>query len=159
DDIQWLDAPSARTLGFAFRRLANDRVGLLATRRLGTRVADDPAGAFPPGRVTHEQVGPLDQTALVRIVQEPLALTLPRAQLRALDDASGGNPFFAIELARSVQAGKTRLVPGAPPALAPSLKQLIASHLDQVSPDVADALLTVAARIDPTVDDLGIEVL
>jgi predicted ATPase len=40
DDLQWLDAPSARMLEFAVRRLGTARVGILATRRVGDRRAD-----------------------------------------------------------------------------------------------------------------------
>src|SRR5439155_16606091 len=33
DDEQWLDGPSARVLEFAFRRLRDERVGMLITQR------------------------------------------------------------------------------------------------------------------------------
>ena len=45
DDLQWMDAPSLRALTFAFRRLDDARVGLVATVRAGfelelTRLAE-----------------------------------------------------------------------------------------------------------------------
>ena len=38
DDVQWLDASSARVLSFAFRRLIDERVGVLVSLRLGSRL-------------------------------------------------------------------------------------------------------------------------
>jgi hypothetical protein len=43
DDVQWLDAASARVLEFALRRLRDERVGVLL------RVAGRGAGARGPG--------------------------------------------------------------------------------------------------------------
>src|SRR5438552_14919875 len=37
DDVQWLDAPSARVVAYAVRRLEDERVGLLLTLRDGTK--------------------------------------------------------------------------------------------------------------------------
>ena len=39
DDVQWLDRPSARALGFALRRLSKEPIALLATQRTGPRAA------------------------------------------------------------------------------------------------------------------------
>jgi hypothetical protein len=67
DDVQWLDVPSARVMGFVVRRLRHERVGVLASIRLGER-AGDPVGLrtalphHPPRRIP---VGPMPAAAMV----------------------------------------------------------------------------------------------
>ena len=61
DDLQWLDGPSAVTLDYALRRLADEPVGLLASVRVAAGGPDaPPAGAgLPAGRLGHLRIGPL----------------------------------------------------------------------------------------------------
>lgn len=66
DDLQWLDAASARALRYALRRLDTEPVGVLGTVRTG-RAAHDPlevASLLPPGRVETMDVGPMDPASL-----------------------------------------------------------------------------------------------
>ena len=46
DDVQWLDAPSARVVAFAGRRLGDSRVAMLLTQRDGTSDPLDAASTF-----------------------------------------------------------------------------------------------------------------
>ena len=90
DDLQWLDHPSEVVLGFVARRLEGARVGLLVARRGG--------GAMPlhlpeTARVT---VGPLAPDALARMLAAHGPVSRP--ELARVARASGGNPYFALEL-------------------------------------------------------------
>jgi DNA-binding CsgD family transcriptional regulator len=98
DDLQWVDAPSLRVLSYAFRRLEG-QTGLIATLRSGfegelTRLARiDTEGL---ARIDLES---LDERSLARIVFERTGRPLTPHQLHRLVELSGGNPFFALELA------------------------------------------------------------
>ena len=91
DDLQWLDEPSARALGFALRRLDESPVWLVATRRrergAAPRRLEDALGADLVHRI---ELGPMDLDALGLMLRERLGLALPRARLRAVLERSGG---------------------------------------------------------------------
>ena len=105
DDLQWLDASSASAVGFALRRLPEADISLLWTRRLGepqqsTAVED----ALDDGRVERIRVGPLSVGATHQVLRSLLSHGLPRPTLLRLHEVSGGNPFYALELARALGA-------------------------------------------------------
>jgi predicted ATPase len=102
DDVQWLDAASARALGFAARRLP-PRLGLLLTRR-GDGGIEAPLGlsrALPEDRVHRLVPGPLSLAALHHLIRSRRGTSMPRPLLARLAGASGGNPLFALEIARA----------------------------------------------------------
>jgi DNA-binding CsgD family transcriptional regulator len=105
DDVQWLDASSAAALTFALRRLPASRVLLLLTRRLAeglqTSTLED---ALPLGRAHLVRVGPLSIGAVQRLLRDRLGLGFGRQTLLRVREQSGGNPFFAIELGRVLEA-------------------------------------------------------
>ena len=47
-------------------------------------------------------VGPLSMAALRQVIIERLGTAIPRPVLARIADASGGNPFYAVEIARGV---------------------------------------------------------
>src|SRR5438105_2871658 len=102
DDVQWLDAASARVLEFAARRLPAG-VGMLLTRR-SEGEPELPLGLgrwLPHERVERLVPGPLSLGALHHLIRGRLGSELARPLLARVADASGGNPFFALELARA----------------------------------------------------------
>jgi len=115
DDLQWLDAPSTFVLEFAARRLRETTVGLLFAFR-AERGGDAPTGLgrLPEERIRRIQVGPLSLGALRHLIQSRLELVLPRPALQRLHEASDGNPFFALELARALKERGDQLSPGEP---------------------------------------------
>jgi DNA-binding CsgD family transcriptional regulator len=146
DDIQWLDVPSATALEFAVRRLRNEPVTLLLARRLtGT---DPPLGIERAAgdRLRRAPVGPLSLGALGRIVQARLGATLPRPVLRRIHELSAGNPFFALELARTPE----RLEPGH--ELPPTLDALVHRRLAALPEPTRLALAAAAAASQPTTE-------
>src|SRR5438552_11491702 len=105
DDFQWFDASSARTLAFALRRLAGTRVLLLLSRRLVDGAQwSGLEQAFGAESVQRVQVGPLSVGALHRLLRDRLGRPFARQTLLRIHERSGGNPFFALELARVIDA-------------------------------------------------------
>jgi DNA-binding CsgD family transcriptional regulator len=146
DDALWLDVASARALAFAARRLVDRPIGWLLVRRL----PDEPAvplginGALPGDRLREVIPGPLSVAAIFRIVKERFDVMLPRPQLLRVHEASGGNPFFALELARVLSA-PMRSRPGQPIELPTNLAALVRDRVASLSEDGRRALLVAAA--------------
>src|SRR6266542_3698399 len=106
DDVQWLDPSSSSALAFALRRLGANSVRLLLARRLGERI--QPAGleqALDSERVERLSVGPLSVGALHRLLLDRIGIAFARQTLLRIHETSGGNPFFALELARAAALG------------------------------------------------------
>lgn len=143
-DLQWLDLSSAAVLAAALRRLDGARVGVIAT----TRVLPAGGTLLPgvPWRVL--DIRPLAPAALHTLLQSDLALDLPRPRLMRLYAAAGGNPFFAVELARAARFVAMR----GPVRVPDSLRAVLGERLSDLPDDVADVLLTVAALARPSID-------
>jgi hypothetical protein len=108
--VQWLDLPSARVMGFVVRRLRHERVGVLASIRLGER-AGDPVGlrtALPHRPASRVPVGPMPAPTMGQLIRARVGATLAPPVVRKVHQAAGGNPFFALEVARSWPAGGCR---------------------------------------------------
>ena len=103
DDVQWLDSASAEALAFALRRLP-PKVGVLLAHRveLGQELPLGLARALPEDRLLRIAPRPLSLAALHHLVKFRLGTSLPRPLLARLADASGGNPFYALEMARAL---------------------------------------------------------
>jgi DNA-binding CsgD family transcriptional regulator len=144
DDIQWLDASSANAAAVALRRLRAERVGTVATLRDDLRPAfslEDGLDGAGPRRLS---LGPLDIAALHRLLRERLGLELARPELARIEEASAGNPFYALELASSVSdtdsdAAADRI--GVPD----SLRELLGSRLERLPAPAMEVLVDAAA--------------
>jgi DNA-binding NarL/FixJ family response regulator len=146
DDVQWLDAPSARVLSFAARRLGDTCVEVLVTLRDGWV---DPLGLANTFGDRYEEVhlGSLSLGALSHLIRTRLGVRIPRPLLARVYDASGGNPMFALEFARAVEEGGGSHL--GPVPIPNSLQELVRARLDQ-QPDVRRLLAIVAACDHPT---------
>jgi DNA-binding CsgD family transcriptional regulator len=145
DDVQWLDEASARALAFALRRLRRASVLLLLTRRLGEGgFTADVEEALGHDRVDHLRLGPLSMGALQRLLRTRLGTTFPRPLLVRLHEASGGNPFYAIELARAL-AEAPPVDPTEPLPVPESLEGVARDRLAGLRPATRAALAVVAA--------------
>jgi DNA-binding CsgD family transcriptional regulator len=149
DDIQWVDPASADALRFALRRLDDEPVVLLATRRVESEGERLDTG-FGEDRLVRIPVGPLDADALHRVLQERLDASIPRPALARLAEVSGYNPYYALELARAAirQAGSESLTADLPPP--ESIYAVLQDRLRELPPAGAEALGTVAAMGNPT---------
>ena len=110
DDEQWLDRPSARVLAFALCRLREEPVCVLLTRRVDSDGALWPelARNFGPDGLKALTVAPLDLGALDALLRAKLGRTILRPVLRHVHAASGGNPLYALAIARELDASGSR---------------------------------------------------
>ncbi|MDP8905596.1 MAG: AAA family ATPase [Chloroflexota bacterium] len=160
DDVQWLDRPSARLLGYAARRLTTESVWLLLTRRPTAPGEPPPLDldrALAGRDLACLEVGPLSLGALQRLLRLRLGATFSRPILARIREASGGNPLYALELARWVMRREVAPRPGRPLSLPPSLRHLIGDRLAAQPQEVRRMLATVAALSRPTADAIGDE--
>jgi DNA-binding CsgD family transcriptional regulator len=135
DDVQWLDASSASALAFALRRL-DGTVRLVLARRLEACELERAV------EVERRRIGPVPVGALHRILQDRLGRPFPRQTLLRMHEQSGGNPFFALELARVLGEDVDPLEPLPVPA---TLEELVRSRLDGLPVATRDGLALVAA--------------
>ena len=131
DDLQWLDATSARVLEFVCRRLQTEPVGVLATVRTAADEAplDALARAFGPDRLDRMQLGPLTVAAIYELVKSHLGIELARPVLLSVHELSGGNPFYALELVRGLPDGGRSLSLGEPLPVPATLRELVRGRL------------------------------
>ena len=154
DDLQWMDGPSLRVLEFVVRRLRDERVGILAAFRPNARAAvSGLVDRGLPGGESHRLVlQPLAGESLEAILRKRLKAPLPRAIFAQVERASGGNPLFAIEVARGIEAGEIVPRPGVPLPVPATLQQYAADRLSRLAPDVRDLLFVAAAVSEPTIE-------
>ncbi len=163
DDVQWLDADSCTALGVALRRLTDEPISLVLASRVEV-VADGriPTGrlgspleeALPRDRVRRLRLGPLSLGALHYLLLDRLGSTVSRPVLRRLHELSGGNPFYAIELAMAYERGLVRLEIGEP--LPASLDAIVASRLTVLPWETQRWLAAAASLSRPTVELLDL---
>jgi len=153
DDLQWLDASSARVLEFCFRRARGEPIGLLASSRLGSDVlvAAPMEQALPGERVRRLTVGPMPPDELGRVIRGRLDAELPHPVVRRIHEAADGNPFFAVEIAREIgrRGGPS---PGERLPVPQDLTELLTARVGALPKASRSALLVAASAFRPTVD-------
>jgi len=149
DDVQWLDSSSADALSFALRRLEREPVRVLLARR-GDRISTLEQAL--PDDVERLPVGPLSLGAIQGLVRDRLGRSFPRPTMLRLHDVSGGNPFYALELARALDAAAAPLDPAAPLPVPDTLERLVGERLLGLPDQTRAALLVVAVIGSPTPD-------
>ena len=155
DDAQWLDRPTAGVLHFALRRLADEPVGLLVASRMNEAPPpEDLTRAFPEERRSELRVGPLSVAAVQRLVRSRLGIGLPRPLLLRVHETSGGNPFYALELARALGSAEVQLQPGGQLPVPETLLELVGDRIAALPEAARDLALAVASLSDPRVSDL-----
>ena len=157
DDIQWLDPPSVRVLQFVVRRLGDAPVGVLLSLRSepGATDALDLTRALPEDRLIRLPLGPLSVGALHQLVAARLKLHLSHSVIVRLHQASGGIPFFALELARALAGREATLKPGRPLPVPEDLRSLVRGRFQSLSADARRAVLVIAAAHQPSAELVG----
>jgi DNA-binding CsgD family transcriptional regulator len=149
DDVQWLDPPSADVLRFVAHRLTDERLGLLVSARNGGASSLELDRAFPGGGLVRLRLEPLSFEELEEVVRLHLRVSFTRPTWRALHRISGGNPFFALQLAEALERRGERS-PGEGLPIPETLADAMRERLAALSPGARAALLPVAALAQPT---------
>jgi DNA-binding CsgD family transcriptional regulator len=152
DDVQWLDPSSQAVVSFVARRLKGracliatersepGRVGVLSWLQLGT-----------PDGINRIKVGPLSLGGVHELLSARLGRTFPRPTTVRIADVSGGNPFYALEIARTINGQSTRADADLPRTLA----DLVRIRIGRLDADAGNVLLAAACVANPTVDMLA----
>lgn len=165
DDAQWLDPQSAQVLAFALRRLRAEPVAVVTAWRTEAFAKPVPAtphrgtlqGPFARTAVRVD-VGPLSLGAMHRLLRTRTSLDFNRRTLQRIHETSGGNPFYALEIARALEraqvANEARdgSSPAEPLPLSADLNELLSDRLDGFDPTTKAALFVAAAAAPATIE-------
>jgi DNA-binding CsgD family transcriptional regulator len=150
DDLPWLDAPTAEVVGGAVRRLADAPVRVLLARR-STRPGDLPWDLdrqLPPATVGRLWLGGLDPDTVHELLTERLGGRFGRGEVAQIHAISGGNPYYALQVARA-QRDRGDAAP-----LPQPLTSFVTDRLDALRPEEHDVLRVAATLAVPTVQRL-----
>ncbi|MCG7592593.1 AAA family ATPase [Mycobacterium sp. PSTR-4-N] len=152
DDVQWMDISSRTAVAFAARRLQG-RFGVLLTERChpGDGATTMWLTLNRPDGIHRSAVRPLDSAALHTLISERTGRTFSRPTILRIAEISGGNPFFAVELARAIGDGHAP----AEQALPPTLNEVVRARIGSLDDQVREFLLCVACLADARVDVLA----
>ena len=149
DDLQWLDVSTMHVVAFAARRLSGP-VGFLGSVR--TEVGSGASAGWlqmpRPDAVSRIRLHPMGIHDLHAAVSARLRRSFSRPTIGRIHEVSGGNPFYAIELARTID----ERVPGVETSLPRTLAELVRARIGNLDPDVHDALLAASCMSTPTVE-------
>jgi len=149
DDAQWLDGPTLDVVTFALRRTVAAPIGVLISRRTDSPDAAALADALAtPSWGESLTVTGLTAAALFHIVRDQLQITLARPTLVRLTEASRGNPFVALELARAIATEGGDAAEALP--VPTTLHSLTVDRLARLSTGAREALLAAACSARPT---------
>jgi DNA-binding CsgD family transcriptional regulator len=157
DDAQWMDLPSARVLQFVVRRLRDEPIGVLTAVR-GSDTEVDPFGvapAFPEERVHVLHVGPLSLDDVERVILDTVGERFSRTTLLRIHEMSGGNPFFAQEIALALLRRGDDVGSGERLPIPDSLQELIEHRLEGLPGETVEALEIVSALSSPTLQTVA----
>jgi DNA-binding SARP family transcriptional activator len=167
DDLQWCDADSCSLLHFLVRRLAESRILWCATFTLGDVERDAPAArlarALRASRdATCVALSPLSEDDVWRLIRELARVDAPDGARRLsarIHEATAGNPFYVVELLKTLFAQELLTVDPAtdawivrpaaitdttPAVLSPSVHDAIGERIECL-PDHLHALLVSIA--------------
>ena len=167
DDLHWFDEDSCTLLRFLVRRLEQAPVLWLGNLTLGELEREAPAARLCRALRSRSQaetitLGALTEEEVWRLVREMGHVSTPTGGRRfaaRIFRITGGNPFYIIELLKTMFAqgllavdeatGEWTLAPAALEAgrefpLARSVQDLIAARVERLPADLAEVLLTVA---------------
>jgi len=152
DDVQWLDDSSAAILAYAIRRLTDRPIAMLVAVRTGgeTSASDALVAAATPDRTERIPLGPLHLASLHRLFELRLGRSFSRLVLVRIEEATRGNPLYALELGRALIRSGVPPDSHDPLPVPDSLGSLIARRVALLPAATRRALLLVACSAEPT---------
>ncbi len=142
DDAHWLDQPTASALTFVARRVALERIVLLAATREGF------AGPFEESGLPELRIAPLSAAAAAHALDDSAPALEPAVRRQILEQAQG-NPLALAELPVALADGGRLATLAAEPPLTARLERAFSARAAGL-PSETRMLLLVAA-----LDDLG----
>lgn len=145
DDLQWLDEASAALLHFAARTLGRERRPMIATAGRSAELDENAAVSslirtvMRQRRLIRMELTPLNNDGTAQLVDS----VAPEADAARVYAESGGNPLYAIEVARALARHGG--------VASDTLQRLIDERLAQL-PDSAAELLAWAAALGRSFD-------
>ncbi|HEV2371347.1 MAG TPA: AAA family ATPase [Streptosporangiaceae bacterium] len=158
DDAQWLDDATGESLPFALRRLERVPVGVLVSVRTDGQRPPTFDTTLPDERRHEVPVGPLTVAALHGVLKAQLRSSLPRPTLVRIAVSCGGNPFYALEVAREIERVGVP-APGEPLPVPGGLQALVRSRMARLPARTRQALLVAACQSQPTTETVDIEAI
>jgi DNA-binding CsgD family transcriptional regulator len=149
DDLHWLDRSSRNTIDYASRRISGPIGFLVSSRSRGPAFEDATFRLVEPGAVKRLEVGPMSLEVIHQLLRERTGRSYSRTALVRIHDASGGNPFFAIELVRVLGDGAS-LDPHT--RLPATVAELTRARVSGMGAHVREVLLAASALATPTVE-------
>lgn len=153
DDLHVVDPAGGRVLEFIVRRLRAERVGLLAARRaegndaLPVRLAE----SIPADRLRRLRPMPLSVGALHRLIATRVGSVLPRPLVVRIHAATGGNPQFAIEIARELEQRGIDTIPASAPLPVPgTVQEVVGRRLGRLTAETRRIVAFAAEMEHPT---------
>jgi DNA-binding CsgD family transcriptional regulator len=150
DDVQWLDPSSAAALTYALRRLDSEALFVLLSYRTEKGSSPLMLDRLDQERVQVLEVDALTIGALGNILHARLGVAHARPTLKRLHEVSGGNPFFALELARALGDPARPLFPGAAFPVPGNLRELVSNRLAALPAETLEVLTFASALSRPT---------
>ena len=147
DDLQWADRATVGALGFAARRLRNERVGLLLARRSAalTPEAEALETAFANSWREACALEPMSLGGLHRLIDGRFGINLPRPSLVHLERATLGVPLFAIDLVDALRRDGQAMTPEAIVPAPVEIERMVARRLERLAGDARRVVDAVAA--------------
>ncbi len=153
DDVHWLDGATTRVLAFVVRRLSKAPVGFLLSRT-------DPDSPLPFGigdalaaeRLRRVLVGPVGEEDLATMVREHVGRTMSVSEAKLLRQVCGGNPFYALEIARAAARGDQGVTGQSLPIPKSLREDLVRQRLASLPSSSAELLLIAAADGRPSLE-------
>jgi DNA-binding CsgD family transcriptional regulator len=151
DDVQWLDEPSSEVLTFVSRRLRQERVAFVFTRR-----AEEPSAierSLDRGDVQCVEIPQLSFGAIRRLLIDRLGLRVSRQLLRRIVEVTLANPLFALELGRELLTNGVPANAEELPVPA-GIEDLLGTRVASLAPPLRRVLVALALSADLRVGEL-----
>ncbi len=146
DDVHWADVASQEVLAFAGRRLAHERIVILAGLRT------DEQGPFADERsFRHIHLGSLGTDAARSLLERSAVGEISDDVAGRLLEACAGNPLGLVELPQLLSESQRRGDEPLPAALeaGPLVQRAFAARVEELGDAAREALLTLAAAGGP----------